>query len=114
MKASENGHEEIVTILLTAGAKVDVQDWVNIISSFPSQGSSFTVPYVILPIVLYSDLFMSSMFVFWRAIGPHVSNLVCLFCFHIMCVVMSTILSIVSGVKMNYIQFQSAYRHLHV
>ena len=32
MKASENGHEEIVKMLLSAGANVDVQDVVSIIA----------------------------------------------------------------------------------
>ena len=36
MKASENGNEAIVKILLLAGAKVNVQDDVSIISLFLS------------------------------------------------------------------------------
>ena len=48
MKASENGHEEIVKILLSAGAKVDVQSNVSIIQSFLSRVSSHVLMYTFL------------------------------------------------------------------
>ena len=40
MRASENGHEEVVRILLSAGAKVDLQDRVS--STSPAQGHVVT------------------------------------------------------------------------
>ena len=40
MRASENGHEEVVRILLSAGANVDLQDKVS--STSPAQGHVVT------------------------------------------------------------------------
>ena len=40
MRASENGYEEVVRILLSAGAKVDLQDEVS--STSPAQGHVVT------------------------------------------------------------------------
>ena len=40
MRASENGHEEVVRILLSAGANVDLQDLVS--STIPAQGHVVT------------------------------------------------------------------------
>ena len=40
MRASRNGHEEVVRILLSAGAKVDLQDKVS--STSPAQGHVVT------------------------------------------------------------------------
>ena len=40
MRASENGHEEVVRMLLSAGANVDLQDEVSITS--PAQGHVVT------------------------------------------------------------------------
>ena len=40
MRASESGHEEVVRILLSAGAKVDLQDKVS--STSPAQGHVVT------------------------------------------------------------------------
>ena len=40
MLASQNGHNEVVKVLLSAGAKVDLQDQVSTTS--PSQGPTVT------------------------------------------------------------------------
>ena len=41
MRASENGHEEVVRILLSAGANVDLQDD-EVSSTSPAQGHVVT------------------------------------------------------------------------